>query len=75
MRIARGDLIASTTIAFFITVLVGLVYNVSFDGAWPILASVGILSFLFSAYLVQNQRKNLRKWEKHAVTFPNPEGG
>jgi len=27
------------------------------------------------AYILQNQRKNQRKWEKRPITFPNPEGG
>jgi len=26
-------------------------------------------------YVLQNQRKNQRKWEKNPVTFPNPVGG
>ena len=75
MRIAKGDLITSFFLAAFITGFLGLLYNINPNGGWPILTTTGLLSFLISAYLLQNQRKNQRKWEKRPVTFPNPEGG
>src|SRR5207249_6621886 len=41
--------------------------------AYP--STIGLVSFLVMAYILQNQRKNQRKWEKRPITFPNPEGG
>jgi hypothetical protein len=75
LRIAKGDLIASFFLAVFITGLLGLLWNINTNGGLPILTTIGLLSFLISAYLLQNLRKNQRKWEKRPVTFPNPEGG
>ena len=75
MRIAKGDLIVSFFLAVFIAGFFGLLYNINPNGGWPILTTIGLLSFFISAYLLQNQRKNQRKWEKRSVTFPNPEGG
>lgn len=75
MRIAKGDLIASVFLAVFITGFFGLLYNINPNGGLPILTIIGLSSFFISAYLLQNQRKNQRKWEKRPITFPNPEGG
>ena len=75
MRVAKGDLIASLFLAVFITGFFGLLYNVSLESGWPILTTIGLLSFLISAYLIRNQRKNQKKWEKRPITFPNLEGG
>jgi hypothetical protein len=75
LRVAKGDLIASVFVAVFVIGFFGLVYNISVDNGWPILTTVGLFSFLVFAYLLQNQRKNQRKWEKRPITFPNPEGG
>lgn len=75
MRVAKGDLIASLFLAISISGFFGLLYNVNPGSGWPILATIGLLFFFISVYLLQNQRKNQRKWEKRPVTFPNPEGG
>ncbi len=75
LQVAKGDLIASLFLADVLTAVFGLIYNLSVDSGWPILTTVGLPSFLISDYLLQNQRKNQRKWEKRPVTFPNPEGG
>jgi hypothetical protein len=75
LTVAKGDLIASLFLAVFLTGFFGLVYDINLRRGWPILTTIGLLSFLISAYVLQNQRKNQRKWEKRPVTFPNPEGG
>jgi hypothetical protein len=75
LKVAKGDLIASVFLAFVLSGFFGLVYNINPEGGWPILTTIGLLSFSLSAYLLQNQRKNQRKWEKRPITFPNPEGG
>jgi len=75
LRVAKGDLIASLFLAVFTTGFFGLVYNINPESGWPILTTIGLLSFLVMAYILQNQRKNQRKWEKRPITFPNPEGG
>ncbi len=75
LRVAKGDLIASLFLAVFTTGFFGLIYNINPQSGWPILTTIGPLSFLVMAYILQNQRKNQRKWEKRPITFPNPEGG
>jgi hypothetical protein len=75
LRVAKGDLIASLFLAVFVTGFFGLLYNLNVESGWPILTTIGLLSFLVMAYILQNQRKNQRKWEKRPITFPNPEGG
>ncbi len=72
--VAKGDLIASLFLAVFTTGLLGILYNINPESGWPILTTIGLLSFLVMAYILQNQRKNQRKWEKRPITFPNPEG-
>jgi len=75
LTVAKGDLIASLFLAVFTTGFFGLLYNINPASGWPILTTIGLLSFLVMAYILQNQRKNQRKWEKRPITFPNPEGG
>jgi hypothetical protein len=75
LRFAKSDLIASFLLAGFVFGLFALLYDINPVTGWPILTAVGLLSFLVTAFLLQNQRKNQRKWEKRPVTFPNPEGG
>src|SRR5438132_2750053 len=75
LRVAKGDLIASLFLAVFTTGFFGLLYNINPESGWPILTTIGLLSFLVMAYILQNQRKNQRKWEKRPITFPNPEDG
>jgi len=75
LMVAKGDLIASLFLAVFTTGLFGILYNINPESGWPILTTIGLLSFLVMAYILQNQRKNQRKWEKRPITFPNPEGG
>src|SRR3989475_12439116 len=73
--VAKGELISSLFLAVFTTGFFGLVYNINPESGWPILTTIGVLSFLVMAYVLQNQRKNQRKWEKRPITFPNPGGG
>ncbi|TMI18628.1 hypothetical protein E6H33_00965 [Candidatus Bathyarchaeota archaeon] len=75
MKVAKGDLIASLFLAVFTTGFFGLLYNINPESGWPTLTTIGLFSFLIMAYVLQNQRKNQRKWEKRPITFPNPEGG
>src|SRR6266702_4390147 len=75
LRVAVGDLVASLFLAVFVTGFFGLLYNINPESGWPILTTIGLFSFLIMAYILQNQRKNQRKWEKRPITFPNPEGG
>jgi hypothetical protein len=75
LKIAKSDLIASFFLAVFITGFFGLLYNINPIGGLPILTTIGLLSFLISGYLLQNQKKNQRKWEKRPITFPSLEGG
>jgi hypothetical protein len=75
LRFANSDLIASFLLAGFVFGFFALIYDINPVTGWPILTTVGLLSFLVTAFLLQNQRKNQRRWEKRPVTFPNPEGG
>lgn len=71
----KGDLLASLFIAVLVSGFFDLIYNISASSGWPILLTISVASFLVSLYLLQNQRKNQRKWEKHPTVFPNPQGG
>lgn len=75
MGVTKSDLVGSLFIAAFLTGILGVIYNLNAATGWPILTGIGLVSFFFSAYILQNQQKNQRKWEKRPVTFPNPEGG
>jgi hypothetical protein len=75
LRVAKGGLIASVFLAFVMVGFFALVYSINPENGWPILRTIGLLSFFVSAYLLQNQMRNQRKWEKRPITFPNPEGG
>ncbi|TMI71334.1 hypothetical protein E6H11_04270 [Candidatus Bathyarchaeota archaeon] len=75
LRVAKGDLAASLFLAVFTTGFFGLLYNINPESGWPLLTTIGLFSFMIMAYVLQNQRKNQRKWEKRPITFPNPEGG
>src|SRR5438552_1820712 len=70
LRVAKGDLIASLFLAVFATGFFSLLYNINPESGWPILTTIGLLSFLVMAYILQNQRKNQRKWENGPSPFP-----
>jgi hypothetical protein len=75
LRAGRGEAIASVFFAFTATGLIVLVYNLDVFRSWPMLVGVWVGSGAPMLYLLQNQRKNQKEFQKHPVTFPNPEGG
>ena len=75
MRFRTSEILASTLAALLLTWIVSLRYAVDFANAWPWLLGITVAfdgGFLF---LLQNQSKNYRKWNKHPTVFPNPMGG
>jgi hypothetical protein len=75
LRPRRGEAIASVFFASIATGLIVLVYNLNPFDNWILLVGVWASSEAVILYLFQNQRKNEREFQKHPVSFPNPEGG
>jgi len=75
LRPRRGEAVASVFVAFIATGLVALVYSVDPIRNWILLVGVWAGSEAIVLYLLQNQRQNEKKFQKHPVSFPNPEGG
>ena len=75
LRPKRGEAIASVLFAFTATGLIALLYNLNPFNSWALLAGVWASSEALILYLLQNQRRNEKKFQKHPVSFPNPEGG
>jgi len=75
LRPKRGEVIASVLFAFTATSLIALLYNLTPFNSWALLVGVWASSEALMLYLLQNQRRNEKKSQKHPVSFPNPEGG
>ena len=75
LRPKRGEAIASVLFAFTATGLIALLYNLNPFNSWALLVGVWASSEALMLYLLQNQRRNEKKFQKHPVSFPNPEGG
>ncbi len=75
LRPKTGEAIASVFFSFIATGLIVLVYNLDPFRNWTLLVGVWASSEAVILYLLQNQRKNEKKFQKHPVSFPNPEGG
>src|SRR6266704_5560552 len=75
LRPSRGEAIGSVFFAFIATGLIILVYNLDLVSNWTLLAGIWIGSEAVILYLLQNQRQNEKEFQKHPVSFPNPEGG
>src|SRR5207244_12081761 len=74
LRPERGEAIASVLFAFTATGLIALLYNLNPFNSWALLVGVWASSEALILYLLQNQRGNEKKFRKHPVSFPNPEG-
>jgi hypothetical protein len=75
LRHRRGEAVASVLFAFIATGLIALLYDLSPFNSWALLGGVWASSEVVILYLFQNQRKNEKEFQKHPVSFPNPEGG
>ncbi len=75
LRPKRGEATASVLFAFTATGLIALLYNLNPINSWALLVGVWASSEALILYLLQNQRRNEKKFQKHPVSFPNPEGG
>jgi len=75
LRPKRGEAIGSVFFAFIATGLIVLVYNPDPISNWTLLAGIWAGSEAVILYLFQNQRQNEKEFQKHPVSFPNPEGG
>ena len=75
LRPRRGEAIASVFFSFIVTGLIVLVYNLDPIRNWILLIGVWAASDAAVLYLLQNQRQNEKEFQKHPVSFPNPEGG
>lgn len=75
LRPKRGEAIASVFFSFIATGLIVLVYNLDPIRNGILLIEVWTGSVVIVLYLFQNQRQNEKEFQKHPVSFPNPEGG
>jgi len=75
LRPRRGEAIGSVFFAFIATGLIVLVYDLDPISNWTLLAGIWVGSEAVILYLLQNQRQNEKEFQKHPVSFPNPEGG
>jgi hypothetical protein len=75
LRPHRSEALASVVFSFLVTGLFVLLYNLDLVRSWMLLVGIWAGSEAVILYLLQNQRKNEKKFRKHPVAFPNPEGG
>ena len=71
----RGEAVASVFVAFIATGLIALIYSLDPIRNWVLLVGIWASSDAAVLYLLQNQRQNEKEFQKHPVSFPNPEGG
>jgi hypothetical protein len=71
----RSEVLGSVVFAFIATGVIALMYNVDPVPNWPLLVGIWVSSETVILYLLQNQRQNEKEFQKHPVSFPNPEGG
>src|SRR5216684_2835588 len=71
----RGEAIASVFLAFIATSLIVLLYSLDPFRSWTLLVGIWAASEVVILYLLQNHRQNEKEFQKHPVSFPNPEGG
>jgi len=75
LRPRRGEAIASVFLSFIATGLIVLFYSLDPFRSWTLLVGVWAGSELVILFVLQNQRQNEKEFQKHPVSFPNPEGG
>jgi hypothetical protein len=75
LRPRRGEAVGSVFVAFIATGLIALIYSLDPIRNWVLLVGVWAASDAAVLYLLQNQRQNEKEFQKHPVSFPNPEGG
>ncbi len=75
LRPRRGEALGSVFFAFLATGLITLVYNLDPITNWTLLVGIWVGSEAVILYVLQNQRQNEKEFQKHPVSFPNPEGG
>jgi hypothetical protein len=52
-----------------------LVYNIDPVQSLPLVLGIWVSVMAVGTYLLQNQRQNEKKFQRHPVSFPNLEGG
>jgi hypothetical protein len=75
LRPQKNEALASVFFSFLVTGFVVLLYNLDPARSWMSLVGIWAVSEAVILYLLQNQRKNEKKFRRHPVAFPNPEGG
>lgn len=72
LRPRLGEIFGGVILSFLMTGFFALLYSIEnpliISGMWTTFLTIIV-------YLFQNQRKNEKEFQKHPVTFPNPEGG
>ncbi|HZY48111.1 MAG TPA: hypothetical protein VFE96_09980 [Candidatus Bathyarchaeia archaeon] len=75
LRPRKSEIAGSLLLSLLVTWVLDLFYNLDPAQNLPLLLAIGATSTVVILYLLQNQRKNEKEFQKHPVMFPNPEGG
>ena len=62
-------------LSFLATGVLAVLYNIDPAQSVPLIFGIWVSSLAVVLYLLQNQRKNEKEFQKHPVSFPSQEGG
>ena len=71
----KGEVAGSVLLSFLVTGVLMLLYNIDPARSLPLVLGIWVSVMAVVLYVLQNQRQNDREFQKHPVSFPNPEGG
>ena len=75
LRPRKGEAAGSVLLSFLVTGVLILLYNIDPVQSLPLVLGIWVSVIAVAMYLLQNQRQNEKEFQKHPVSFPNPEGG
>ena len=75
LRPRKGEVAGSVLLSFLVTGVLILLYGIDPAQSLPLVVGIWISVIAVALYVLQNQRQNEIEFQKHPVSFPNPEGG
>lgn len=75
LRPRKGEVVASVVLSFLVTGVLLLLYSVDPFRSPFLVLGIWTSVIAVALYVLQNQRQNEKEFQKHPVSFPNPEGG
>ena len=75
LRPRKGEIAGSVLLSFAVTGVLILLYNIDPVQSLPLVLGIWVSVIAVALYVLQNQRQNEKEFQKHPVSFPNPEGG